>query len=213
MVRSSGSDGANGRYGNGSLIAGSSLRRFRIEEGTEIPRPSFKIAHLVLWRRPILVHDELLAPRHSTARPNCTLPVLAEALLVVVSEKSFCFSKVLFGVGMGSYVHHHHRRFLHAILSVFHAVLSLIMPHGPSCILPRIPCYFEGRSCFYGLATAEFESSVRRGGGDSVFAPASKTTVARDSAISETLLAWEVREGSLGRIWSTLHAVCNLRPI
>ena len=76
------------------------IRRFRVQEGTEIPRPSLKNAHLVLWQRAILVQDGLLASRLSIVQPHRALQVLAETRLVVVSEKSLRFSKVLFEVGM-----------------------------------------------------------------------------------------------------------------
>ena len=48
MASSSPSDGTNDRCGNRSLMAGSSLGDFCIKGGTEIPRPSFKNARLVL---------------------------------------------------------------------------------------------------------------------------------------------------------------------
>ena len=96
MVGSSPSDGANGRCGNGWI----KFRRFRVQEGTEIPRPSFKNAYIVLSQHAILVHDELFACRLSTVQPHRARQVLVEAPLVVVSETSLGFSKVFFEVGM-----------------------------------------------------------------------------------------------------------------
>ena len=48
---------------------------------------------------------------------------------------------------------------------------------------------------------------VRRGGGGTCFAAASRTTLAKDSAISEILLGWEGKEESLEKICSTTHCL------
>ena len=71
-------------------------RRFGIKECTKIPRLSFKNEHLVVLQRAILGYDELFASSLATAQPNRAPQVLVETLLVVVSEKSFRFRKVLF---------------------------------------------------------------------------------------------------------------------
>ena len=55
------------------------------------------------------------------------------------------------------------RRFAHAVLSFFHAVLSLLMRMDRPCILPRIPCHFEGGCGFCELAPTEFVCAARWG--------------------------------------------------
>ena len=100
------SDGANGRCGNSSLMAGSSLGNFVMRRVPKYPAHPSKNAHLVFEHRAIFVRGEWFAFRLSTSQPNRALQVVVETPLVVVSLKSFRFSKFLFEVSTSSCVNH-----------------------------------------------------------------------------------------------------------
>ena len=92
-------------------------------------------------------------------------------------------------------------RFAHAVLGVVHAVLSL---------LRRMNRRVSSLASHATLKVPEVSAHshhpnlcVRRGGGGTSFATASRTTLGRDSAISEVLLGWKGREGRLERICSS----------
>ena len=92
----------------------------------------------------MLVKDELFASRSSTAQPNHRpIQVLVETPLVVVSEKSFRFSKELLGLGTLFCVNHPSQFPACRPQRLPHRYVPLTNGHRSSCIHHRIPCNFE----------------------------------------------------------------------
>ena len=104
--------------------------------GLAVPEAGTKTMMLRAPNQAHIVYGELMASHLSTVKPYRASLVLVEIPLVVVSEQSLRFSsKVLFKVGLQSYINHP-RRFAHAALSVVHAVLSFFvrMKHRASSL-------------------------------------------------------------------------------